>query len=310
MHSDKISILLIEDNIPDSRLIKEFLSGASDGTYHIEYAGRLSEAIKKILENKFDAALLDLNLPDSEGLNTVYGIIQRDNNIPLIILTGLDDLSIATKSLSEGVQDYLVKGQFDDETLKRSIRYAIERKKLVIEKRQFESELNDLKNKYRFLSFHDSLTGLYNRLYFDEELKRIDSNIKRFEPVSIISIDINKLKKINDRDGHEQGDILIKETAKVLSLFIRKTDVLARIGGDEFCAILSKADLSVANKRKKDLNEKIKAYNSQSEKIRIDISIGIASTQEDESFSVYDAIKISDERMYANKRLIKSKKNK
>jgi len=306
MYYDKIKILIIEDNIPDARLIKEFLSETSDGIYHIEYAARLSEGIEKILENKFDVALLDLNLPDSEGLNTVYGFIQKDKNIPLIILTGLDDLSIATKSLNEGVQDYLVKGQFDDKTLKRSIRYAIERKKLEVEKRQFESELNDLKNQYQFLSFHDSLTGLYNRIYFDEEIVRINSNIKRFKPITIISIDINNLKDVNDRDGHEQGDILIAETAKILSLFIRKTDVLARIGGDEFCAILPKADLVIANIRKKELSEKIKAYNGQSKKIKIDVAIGIASTQEDESISIYDVIKMSDERMYISKRQMKS----
>ena len=306
MYYDKIKILIIEDNIPDARLIKEFLSETSDGIYHIEYAARLSEGIEKILENKFDVALLDLNLPDSEGLNTVYGFIQKDKNIPLIILTGLDDLSIATKSLNEGVQDYLVKGQFDDKTLKRSIRYAIERKKLEVEKRQFESELNDLKNQYQFLSFHDSLTGLYNRIYFDEEIVRINSNIKRFKPITIISIDINNLKDVNDRDGHEQGDILIAETAKILSLLIRKTDVLARIGGDEFCAILPKADLVIANIRKKELSEKIKAYNGQSKKIKIDVAIGIASTQEDESISIYDVIKMSDERMYISKRQMKS----
>jgi len=104
MYYEKIKILIIEDNIPDSRLIKEFLSETSDGIYHIEYAARLSEGIEKILGNKFDVALLDLNLPDSEGLNTVSGFIQKDKNIPLIILNGLDDLSIATKYLNEGVQ--------------------------------------------------------------------------------------------------------------------------------------------------------------------------------------------------------------
>ncbi|MCL5073463.1 MAG: GGDEF domain-containing protein [Actinobacteria bacterium] len=210
----------------------------------------------------------------------------------------------------EGVQDYLVKGQFDGKTLKRSIKYAIERKKLEVEKRQFESDLNDLKNQYQFFSFHDSLTGLYNRMYFDEELKRINSDIKRFKPITIISIDINNLKDVNDQAGHEQGDILIRETAKILSSFIRKTDILARIGGDEFCAILPKAGMAVANKRKKELSEKIKAYNSQSKKIKIDIAIGIASTQKDENINIYDIIKRSDERLYINKRLMKSKKNK
>lgn len=304
----KITVLIIEDNNADSRLIKELLSETTDEIYCIEYAERLSDGIKKILENRFDIALVDLNLPDSIGLDTISFIVKKDINIPLIILTGLDDLSIATKSLSEGTQDYLVKGQFDDKTLKRSIRYAIERKKLEVEKRQFEHELNDLKNKYQFLSFHDSLTGLYNRMYFDEEIKRINSDIKRFKPLTIISIDINNLKDTNDMLGHEQGDILIIETAKILSSFIRKTDILARIGGDEFCAVLPNTELAIANKRKKELKERIKACNSQNAIIKINIAIGIASTQEDESTDVYGVIKKSDERMYINKKLLKSKR--
>ena len=304
----KITVLIIEDNNADSRLIKELLSETTDEIYCIEYAERLSDGIKKILENRFDIALVDLNLPDSIGLDTISFIVKKDINIPLIILTGLDDLSIATKSLSEGIQDYLVKGQFDDKTLKRSIRYAIERKKLEVEKRQFEHELNDLKNKYQFLSFHDSLTGLYNRMYFDEEIKRINSDIKRFKPLTIISIDINNLKDTNDMLGHEQGDILIIETAKILSSFIRKTDILARIGGDEFCAVLPNTELAIANKRKKELKERIKACNSQNAIIKINIAIGIASTQEDESTDVYGVIKKSDERMYINKKLLKSKR--
>ncbi|OFW48579.1 MAG: hypothetical protein A2163_01520 [Actinobacteria bacterium RBG_13_35_12] len=284
------------------------MSETTDEIYCIEYAERLSDGIKKILENRFDIALVDLNLPDSIGLDTISFIVKKDINIPLIILTGLDDLSIATKSLSEGTQDYLVKGQFDDKTLKRSIRYAIERKKLEVEKRQFEHELNDLKNKYQFLSFHDSLTGLYNRMYFDEEIKRINSDIKRFKPLTIISIDINNLKDTNDMLGHEQGDILIIETAKILSSFIRKTDILARIGGDEFCAVLPNTELAIANKRKKELKERIKACNSQNAIIKINIAIGIASTQEDESTDVYGVIKKSNERMYINKKLLKSKR--
>ena len=304
----KITVLIIEDNNADSRLIKELLSETTDEIYCIEYAERLSDGIKKILENRFDIALVDLNLPDSIGLDTISFIVKKDINIPLIILTGLDDLSVATKSLSEGTQDYLVKGQFDDKTLKRSIRYAIERKKLEVEKRQFEHELNDLKNKYQFLSFHDSLTGLYNRMYFDEEIKRINSDIKRFKPLTIISIDINNLKDTNDMLGHEQGDILIIETAKILSSFIRKTDILARIGGDEFCAVLPNTELAIANKRKRELKERIKVCNSQNAIIKINIAIGIASTQEDESTDVYGVIKKSDERMYINKKLLKSKR--
>ena len=115
-------------------------------------------------------------------------------------------------------------------------------------------------------------------------------------------------KDVNDSNGHKHGNILITETAKILSSFIRKTDILARIGGDEFCAVLPNTELAIANKRKKELKERIKVCNSQNAIIKINIAIGIASTQEDESTDVYGVIKKSNERMYINKKLLKSKR--
>ncbi|MGM0365878.1 MAG: histidine kinase N-terminal 7TM domain-containing diguanylate cyclase [Actinomycetota bacterium] len=160
-------------------------------------------------------------------------------------------------------------------------------------------------NQLRYLSFHDSLTGLYNRHYFEEEVKRINKALKRFSPVSIISMDINNLKEINDRHGHQEGDLLLKLTAKILTSLIRKEDILARTGGDEFCAILPRTPLETAKGRKEKMMKKIREYNRKDKKPAISIAIGISSTQFNE-ISINGAIRRADNLMYTHKREMKS----
>ena len=151
MYPEKITILIIEDNPVDARLIKEVLAEGNGGAYNLKYADSLSDGLKKISEEDFDIVLLDLSLPDSAGLETITSISEKNKDIPLIILTGTDNLDVAIGALGIGAQDYLVKGQFDGASLSRSIMYAIERKKIEVELKKSES-------KYR-LFFNNMTTG-------------------------------------------------------------------------------------------------------------------------------------------------------
>ena len=106
------------------------------------------------------------------------------------------------------------------------------------------SDRKEAEEKLRFMSFHDALTGLYNRAYFEEEMARLDGG--RQYPVSIIACDLDGLKQINDQLGHDAGDRAIKAAAKILGLHtFRKEDVVARIGGDEFIVVLPSVDLDL-----------------------------------------------------------------
>ena len=133
MYPEKITILIIEDNPGDVRLIKEVLAETNGEVFELKYADSLSGGLKKISENTVDIVLLDLSLPDSAGLETITGFSEKNKDIPLIVLTGTVDLDVAIRALDIGAQDYLVKGQFDGASLTRSIRYAIERKKIEVE---------------------------------------------------------------------------------------------------------------------------------------------------------------------------------
>ena len=130
-----------------------------------------------------------------------------------------------------------------------------------------------------YLSYHDQLTGLYNRRFFEEEAKRI--NRKRMMPLSIIMGDINGVKLINDAFGHTQGDNLIKKTAQIMQSICRENDILARTGGDEFSIILPKTDSDTACNMLKEIQEACEKRNREisNESLTINISLGCATKE-------------------------------
>ncbi len=155
--------------------------------------------------------------------------------------------------------------------------------------------------KLRFLSIHDQLTGLYNRSYFEEEIARLERG--RNFPISTIMADLDDLKHVNDSLGHAQGDILLQDIAGVIRSCFRGDDVVARIGGDEFAALLPGADEQVTNKIVQRILDKIDVYASNHTEMPVGISIGIHTIERGESLT--EALKIADSRMYQVKNLKK-----
>lgn len=122
-----IRILLVEDNPGDARLIQELLFEAKGGQFETAVASRLSEAMERLNGGEFHLILLDLSLPDSRGIDTFHKMAAHCPEVPLIVLSGLDDEALALQTVEEGAQDYLVKGQVDPRILERAIRYAMKR---------------------------------------------------------------------------------------------------------------------------------------------------------------------------------------
>ncbi|MBI5827917.1 MAG: sigma-54-dependent Fis family transcriptional regulator [Deltaproteobacteria bacterium] len=128
MRSKTLKILLVEDNPPDGRLLREMLADtAMKDSLSIVDAARLSGALDLLGKEPFDCVLLDLTLPDSHGLETFFMVKDWAPYVPVVVLTGLSDETMAARAVREGAQDYLVKGRVDGDILARSIRYAIER---------------------------------------------------------------------------------------------------------------------------------------------------------------------------------------
>jgi diguanylate cyclase (GGDEF)-like protein len=154
-----------------------------------------------------------------------------------------------------------------------------------------------VEEKIRYLGIHDSLTSLYNRAYFDEEMKRLD-NGRQF-PVSVLMADIDDLKGINDQEGHAAGDECLRLAAQSLKAAFRTEDVVARIGGDEFAALLPGIDARMAAKAKLRIIDNIKKQNATREGKLLEISMGVSTAKE--IGSLVEALRLADDQMYMEK---------
>jgi signal transduction histidine kinase len=120
-------VLLIEDNPGDARLISELLREAGEAVWQVVWVTRLADGLTRLASNGIDAVLLDLELPDSQGLATVAAVHNQAPLVPIVVLSGLGDEALVTQAVQAGAQDYLVKGRIDGALLSRALRYAVER---------------------------------------------------------------------------------------------------------------------------------------------------------------------------------------
>lgn len=153
-----------------------------------------------------------------------------------------------------------------------------------------QNSLSDLSNR-------DKLTNLYNRLFFDTELERLDKS--RQFPISIIMSDMDNLKEVNDTFGHSTGDQLLKDVALLLSLSFRLEDIIARIGGDEFVVLLPTTDAPGVKIIIERMKNRIDAYNIKHSNLPIHISLGVSTAELGDS--LHSHLKIADDLMYADK---------
>jgi len=147
-------------------------------------------------------------------------------------------------------------------------------------------------------SFHDRLTGLYNLNFLDEEMKRLKHS--RDYPLTVIVADLDGLKIVNDTMGHDWGDELLKTCARVLKKSLRKSDILSRVGGDEFVALLPRTDKATAETIIERLRARVDKQNRENGLLPLSISVGMA-TVEQTGASLEEAVKEADHHMYREK---------
>jgi diguanylate cyclase len=163
----------------------------------------------------------------------------------------------------------------------------------------------NIEKQLRFMSFHDSLTGLYNRAYLDEELMRLASG--RFNPIGFISIDVDGLKLVNDNLGHVVGDSLLLTVGRILRESFRDSDVVARTGGDEFAIIIPQCDLTSMEKACRRLRGNMHKQNEMQSDLPISFSVGWSVGNLQVKSNIPDIIKEADQSMYTDKKRNRSR---
>ncbi len=244
MSEKTIRILFVEDNAGDARLLREMLHEPNSYKYDLTHHESMEKAVTYLVANAVDLVLLDLGLPDASGLGAVRQAHAIAADVPIVVLTGLDDELLAAQALQEGAQDYLIKGQIEPHALLRSLRHAIERQRLQAETdhiRKLQLQLKD-----DFLSHmshsaqHDFLTGLPNRALVNDRITQAIALARRHcTRFAVLFLDLDHFKHINDSLGHAIGDKLLQSVGERLLSCVRGSDTLSRQGGDEFVVLLS-----------------------------------------------------------------------
>ena len=265
-----MKLLLIDDDEVDRRMVMRLLSGI-DPPPNIVQATTAQEGLKIFRTGGFDAVFLDYYLPDMTAFDAIPVLMEYSvSQAAIIILTGKDDDALALQCLEAGAQDFLLKQEVNAQRLLRTLVHA-----RVLH--ALQDKISESREKYRFLAQNDQLTGLPNRHFFDESLA---SEIARCGdlPISLLLLDIDNFKRVNDIRGHDVGDVLIREVAARLRHLVPPGQIVCRIGGDEFAIIASDGgDEATAL----DIAERIKAtfaepFNIGDVELEVSSSVGIA----------------------------------
>jgi len=420
-------VLVVEDNAGDARLLREMLDEEDSHDIEMTHVECMNDAERHLAAHEVDIILLDLGLPDAKGLEAVRRAHSAAPHVALVVLTGLDDESLAAQALQEGAQDYLVKGQLavgsgqiETRGLLRALRYAVERKSLeealFVEKERAQVTLNsigdavactDISGNLSFLNVvaeqmtgwswqeaagrpmaevfrildatnreaipnpmtaavaqnrgghlpsnsilirrdgfeipiedsvapindrdgratgavivfrdvraaramalqmthlaeHDFLTGLPNRLLLNDRLSQAIALASRHEQsVSVLFLDLDGFKYINDSLGHAIGDKLLQSIAKRLVGCVRASDTVSRQGGDEFVVLLSEVQRSedAAITARRMLQAVAGAHSIDQHELHVTASIGV-SVYPDDGSDAETLIKNADTAMYQAK---------
>lgn len=264
-------VLIVEDSRLTREMVKDTLIAES---FAVVEANDGLEGIRKAYEEIPDLIILDIIMPRMDGVSLCKILTQgsETRDIPIIMLTSRTSSTDVKEGLEAGAVDY-IKKPFDSIELIARVRSALRFK-------SYKVQINSLTAKLNELSITDDLTSLKNAGFFWDYLNREVNKIPRLEkPLSLIIIDIDDFKVVNEKFGHLVGDRILKEIATILTVNLRRYDLLARYGGEEFVVVLIDSDEKEAFRVAEDLRKKVaeKAFEENGEKFPITASFGIAS---------------------------------
>ena len=291
------SVLIIDDSdAVRERIIKTLESFDLFSRYYEAEDGL--EGFKKLLSSPVDIILCDLEMPRIDGFKFLSMMKSRPElqDTPVIMLTGREDRELKIKGLEQGASDYITK-PFDVEELVARVKVHLKIKNLQDDLKRTNELLLELSNT-------DHLTGLFNRRYLMDALdKEVQRSLRKGGNLSLIILDIDHFKKVNDQYGHLQGDIVLQKVAVQLQKELRAYDTAARYGGEEFIAVLPDATLEeavfVANRVRMSLQAA--RFSGELSQLSLTVSIGVAMFSKQNCTTTDGFIKLADDALYRAK---------
>jgi diguanylate cyclase (GGDEF)-like protein len=285
MESTHYKILVVDDDEPMRKLIVSLMSPRG---HQCVTANSGREALDKMMETKFDALITDIAMPEMDGITLTKELSKHDQNLPVMVMTGYTEEYSAETIIASGAREF-IKKPF-------SISEFPVRFDMMMRDHKIEEAL-------QALSLIDELTGLYNRRRFfvlTEQYLKLSARTKK--KLLLLFIDMDNLKWVNDHHGHNQGDQALIDLANILKKTFRESDIVARIGGDEFVVLSESTDENgqIVLTR---LYENIKDHNAKRSR-HCDLSISVGTTQFDPKYpiSIDELLSKADALMYAQKR--------
>jgi len=296
-------ILVVDDVATNLRLVQGHLR--SEG-YQVLLASSGEEALRMIEAEQPDLILLDVVMPRIDGFETCRRIREdpATRHIPVILVTALTDLDHKAQGQQAGADDFVTK-PFDRNELLIRVRSMLRIKALHDRLAQKIAELESAKIRLRALADTDPLTSLYNKRYLTEGLRLEVARADRYKnPLSLVMIDVDHFKAINDEFGHVTGDVVLQQLATLFVNGVRAIDIATRYGGEEFAIVLPETPAAGAELVARRLLGQVKRHrflDAEGEPLgSITISLGVASHGSD-STDAETLIKLADARLYEAK---------
>jgi len=285
-----LHVLVVDGDEAVADRIRMALTGEDPSTVHTCLAvGTVAEGLECVAHGGVDLILLELDLPDSEGIVTFERMHAFAPEVPILVYGRDTDEETALLAVRGGAQDFLDADELEGFPLRRAIRYALERHRLM--------------SALRSLSLIDDLTGLYNRRGFsDLGSQYLKLGRRTGRGAGLIFLDLDRFKTINDSLGHHVGDRALMRTADVLRATFRKSDLIARMGGDEFAVLAQDSweTPEVLTDRVKDAFARFNA--TTREPYQLNVSVGATRTDGETRVRLEDLLTAADAVMYQEKK--------
>ena len=283
-----IRAIIVEDSEDDLLLLLRALKKGGFETIYTRV--ETSDDLKKALyDYNWQLVISDHAMPRFSAPEALQVTKESGRDLPFIIVSGTIGEEIAVEAMRTGAHDYIMKDNLARlaPAVERELRDAEIRKKHEQDREMLE-----------YLTLHDQLTGLYNRIYFENELKRLEGG--REYPIVLVTADLNGLKLINETMGPKEGDRILQICAELLKKVLHKGDVLARVGGDEFVAIMPRSTDRSGEEIVNQIRTEIDKHNLEHEDLPISMALGYAKSQ-DQSDPLEELLTEANKKLYLDK---------